>query len=186
MERGKRGATRGRGSRGGSRGAIRPRIQSQPGHESSSSQPGYHPQMYPQSPPFFYTQQPLPQLPPNFEPFVYQYTQQPPPQMPTNFDPYEPRYTQQKRRDRVSEPLHIHEDTDDVEYLDHVNVVPETQPMNEEEAVQVEQEVEEVEVTRPQKKVNTVWMPDEEEALAKAWIKISVDREVGDRCNVFI
>jgi hypothetical protein len=75
MERGKRGATRGRGSRG----AIRPRIQSQPGYESSSSQPGYHPQMYPQSPPFFYTQQPLPQLPPNFEVFDYQYTQQPPP-----------------------------------------------------------------------------------------------------------
>ncbi|PWA73967.1 hypothetical protein CTI12_AA256960 [Artemisia annua] len=134
MERGKRGATRGRGTRG--RG---PRIQSQPGHESSSSQPGYHPQMYPQSPPFFYTQQPLPQLPPNFEVFDYQYTQQPPPQ----FDPYEPRYTQQKGRDRVSETLPIREDTDDDEYLDHVNVVPETQPMNE-EAVQVEQDVEEV------------------------------------------
>ncbi|PWA52319.1 hypothetical protein CTI12_AA446010 [Artemisia annua] len=103
--------------------------------------------MYPQSPPFFYTQQPLPQLPPNFEVFDYQYTQQPPPQ----FAPYEPRYTQQKRRDRVSKTLPIREDTDDDEYLDHVNVVPETQPMNE-EAVQVEQDVEEVEVKRPKKK----------------------------------
>ncbi|PWA54701.1 myb-like domain, Myb/SANT-like DNA-binding domain protein [Artemisia annua] len=131
--------------------------------------------MYPQSPPFFYTQQPLPQLPP-FEPFDYQYTQQPPPQ----FDPYEPCYNTPKRRDRVSETLPIREDTDDDEYLDHVNVVPETQPMNE-EAVQVEQDVEEVEVKRPKKKVNTVWTPDEEEALAKAWIKISVDRDVGDR-----
>ncbi|PWA62543.1 hypothetical protein CTI12_AA362920 [Artemisia annua] len=104
----------------GNRGAIRPRIQSQPGHESSSLQPGYHPQMYPQSPPFFYTQQPLAQLPTNFEPFDSHYTQQPPPQMPTNFDSYEPRYTQQKRRDRVSEPLPIRDDTDDDEYFDHV------------------------------------------------------------------
>ncbi|PWA39268.1 myb-like domain, Myb/SANT-like DNA-binding domain protein [Artemisia annua] len=80
--------------------------------------------MYPQSPPFFYTQQPLPQIP-------------------TNFDPFELRYTQQKRRERVSEPLPIHDDTDDDEDLDHVDM--------------------------------------EEEALAKAWIKISVDREIGDR-----
>ncbi|PWA61609.1 myb-like domain, Myb/SANT-like DNA-binding domain protein [Artemisia annua] len=79
--------------------------------------------MYPQSPPFFYTQQPLPQLP-------------------TNFDPFEPRYTQQKRRERVSEPLPIRDDTDDDEDFDHVDM--------------------------------------EEEALAKAWIKISFDKEVGD------
>ncbi|PWA43496.1 myb-like domain, Myb/SANT-like DNA-binding domain protein [Artemisia annua] len=116
----------------GSRGAIRPRIQSQPGYESSS-QPGYRPQMYPQSPPFFYTpQQPLPQIPPNFEPFEPQYTQQSPPQMPSNFNP----------RERVSEPLPVRDDTEDDEDFDHV---------------------------------------DMEEALAKAWIKISVDREVSDR-----
>ncbi|PWA61608.1 nucleotide-diphospho-sugar transferase [Artemisia annua] len=60
--------------------------------------------MYPQSPPFFYTQQPLPQLP-------------------TNFDPFEPRYTQQKRRERVSEPLPIRDDTDDDEDFDHVDMV---------------------------------------------------------------
>ncbi|PWA60459.1 myb-like domain, Myb/SANT-like DNA-binding domain protein [Artemisia annua] len=65
-------------------------------------------------------------------------------------------------------------------------MVPETQPINE-EAVEVEQavEVEEVAakvvVTRPKKKVNAVWTPEEEEALAKAWIKISVDKEVDDR-----
>ena len=125
-----------RGSRSGSRGAIRPRVQSQTGHDGSS-QPGYRPEMYPQSPPFFYTQQPLPQLPTNFEPFDYQYTQQPPqqppPQNPTNFNPYEPRYNQQKRRERVSEPLPIHEEDDDDEYYDNVNVVPETQQIEEEE-----------------------------------------------------
>ncbi|PWA60207.1 myb-like domain, Myb/SANT-like DNA-binding domain protein [Artemisia annua] len=187
-----------RGSRGGLRGAIRPRIQSQtghesssqpgypqmysqsqPGHESSPSQPGYRPQMYPQSPPFFYNQQPLPQLPPNFEPFDYQYTQQSPPQMPTNFDPYELRYTQQKRRDRVSEPLPIHDDTEDDEYFDNVDVIPETQPIDE-DAEQVD-EVEEVPRPKSGKKPSKNWTPDEEEALAKAWIKISVDREVGDR-----
>ncbi|PWA61927.1 hypothetical protein CTI12_AA351930 [Artemisia annua] len=31
------------------------------------------------------------------------------------------------------------------------------------------------------KNANKNWTPDEDEALAKAWIKISVDREVGDR-----
>ncbi|PWA51879.1 myb-like domain, Myb/SANT-like DNA-binding domain protein [Artemisia annua] len=98
--------------------------------------------MYPQSPPFFYTQQPLPQIPTNLDPFESYYTQQPPPQMPTNFDPYEPRYTQQKRRERVSEPLPVRDDTDDDEDFDHVEM---------------------------------------KEALAKAWIKISVDRLVGDR-----
>ncbi|PWA60256.1 myb-like domain, Myb/SANT-like DNA-binding domain protein [Artemisia annua] len=51
--------------------------------------------------------------------------------MPTNFDPYEPRYTQQKRRDRVSEPLPIHDDTEDDEYFDNVDVIPETQPIDE-------------------------------------------------------
>ncbi|PWA70381.1 rmlC-like jelly roll fold protein [Artemisia annua] len=63
------------------------------------------PQFYePQSPPFFYTQQPLPQLP-------------------TQFDPFEPRYTQQKRRERVSEPLPIRDDTDDDEDFDHFDMV---------------------------------------------------------------
>ncbi|PWA98478.1 myb-like domain, Myb/SANT-like DNA-binding domain protein [Artemisia annua] len=105
-----------------SRGAIHPRVQSQPYYRpqfyesSSQSQPGYRPQFYePQSPPFFYTQQPFTQLP-------------------TQFDPFEPRYTQQKRRERVV-------------------------------------------VTRPKKKVNKNWTPEEEEALAKPWIKISVDKQ---------
>ncbi|PWA98548.1 myb-like domain, Myb/SANT-like DNA-binding domain protein [Artemisia annua] len=103
--------------------------------------------------------------------------------MPTNFDPYEPRYTQQKRRDRVSEPLPIHDDNEDDEYFDNVDVIPETQPIDEDaEQVHEEEEVEEVEeVPRPGKKPAKNWTPDEEEALAKAWIKISVDREVGDR-----
>ncbi|PWA51328.1 myb-like domain, Myb/SANT-like DNA-binding domain protein [Artemisia annua] len=78
----------------------------------------------------------------------------------------------------------MRDDTDDDEYFDHVDMVPETQPINE-EAVQLEQheEVEEVEVPRPQsqRKANKIWTPDEEEALAKAWIKISVDKQVGDR-----
>ncbi|PWA35951.1 hypothetical protein CTI12_AA604740 [Artemisia annua] len=143
MERGKTNRDPRKSGRG-SRGVIRPRIQSQPGYESSS-QPGYHPQMYPQSPPFFYTQQPLPQIPTNFDPFEPQYTQQSPPQMPTNFNPYEPRYTQQKRRERVSEPLPVRDDTDDDKDFDHVEMVPETQPINE-EAVEVEQDVEDEEV----------------------------------------
>ncbi|PWA72337.1 myb-like domain, Myb/SANT-like DNA-binding domain protein [Artemisia annua] len=114
---------------------------SQPGYESSPPQPGYRPQMYPQSPPFFYNQQPLPQLP-------------------TNFD----------ARDRVSEPLPIHDYNEDDEFFDNVDVIPETQPIDEDaEQVHEEEEVEEN------------WTPDEEEALAKAWIKISVDRDVGDR-----
>ncbi|PWA68807.1 hypothetical protein CTI12_AA304710 [Artemisia annua] len=134
----------GRGSRGGpSRGSIRPRVQSQtghrpqmysqsqPGYESSPPQPDYRPQMYPQSPPFFYNQQPLPQLPTNFDAFDTQYTQLPPTQMPTNFDPYEPRYTQKKRRDRVSEPLPIHDDNEDDDFFDNVDVIPETQPIDE-------------------------------------------------------
>ncbi|PWA39747.1 myb-like domain, Myb/SANT-like DNA-binding domain protein [Artemisia annua] len=58
-------------------------------------------------------------------------------------------------------------------------MVPVTQPINE-EAVEVEEVEEEVVVTRP-KKVNTIWTPEEEEALAKAWIKILVDKQVGDR-----
>ncbi|PWA78955.1 hypothetical protein CTI12_AA209520 [Artemisia annua] len=151
MERGKkvRDPRRGgRGSRGGSIGAIRPRIQSQPGLESSSQAQPYHPQMYPQSPPLvFYTQQPLPQIPTNFDPFESNYNQQTPPQMSNNFDPYEPRYTQQKRRERVSEPLPIRDDTDDDEYFDNVNVVPETQQIDEEqfEEEEEEEDVEEVE-----------------------------------------
>ncbi|PWA53241.1 myb-like domain, Myb/SANT-like DNA-binding domain protein [Artemisia annua] len=162
----------GRGSRGGaSRGSIRPRVQpihesssqpvyrpqmysqSQPGYETSPPQPGYRPQMYPQSPPFYYNQQPLPQLPTNFDAFDTQYTQLPTTQMPT-FDPYEPRYTQKKRRDRVSEPLPIHDYNEDDEFFDNVD-----------------------RGKRPPKN----WTQDEEEALAMSWIKISVDREVGDR-----
>ncbi|PWA74484.1 squalene epoxidase, FAD/NAD(P)-binding domain protein [Artemisia annua] len=46
--------------------------------------------------------------------------------MPTNFDPYEPRYTQQKRRERVSEPLPVRDDTDDDEDFDHVDMMVET------------------------------------------------------------
>ncbi|PWA62307.1 myb-like domain, Myb/SANT-like DNA-binding domain protein [Artemisia annua] len=154
----------GRGSRGGaSRGSIRPRVQpihesssqpvyrpqmysqSQPGYETSPPQPGYRPQMYPQSPPFYYNQQPLPQLP-------------------TNFD----------ARDRVSEPLPIHDYNEDDEFFDNVDVIPETQPIDE--------EVEEVEeVPKRGKRPPKNWTQDEEEALAMAWIKISVDREVGDR-----
>ncbi|PWA77707.1 myb-like domain, Myb/SANT-like DNA-binding domain protein [Artemisia annua] len=136
--------------------------------------------MYPQSRNHFSTtQQPLPQLPTNFEPFDYQYTQQPPPQMPTNFDPYEPHYTQQKRRERVSEQLPIRDDTDDDEYFDNVDMILETQPIDK-EAEQVE-EVEEVPRPKSGKKPSKIWTPDEEEALAKSWIKISVDKEVGDR-----
>ena len=140
MERGKNRDPRrgGRGSRGGSRGTIRPRIQSQPGFESSQAQP-YRPEMYPQSPPFFYSQQPLPQIPTNFDPFESSYTQQSPPPIPT-FNPYAPRFTQEKRRERVSEPLPIVDDTDDDEYFDNVDVVPETQPIDDE--VEEEEEVE--------------------------------------------
>ncbi|PWA50662.1 myb-like domain, Myb/SANT-like DNA-binding domain protein [Artemisia annua] len=152
------------------RGAIRPRVQTQSDYyPESSSQPqhGYRPEFHDaQSPPFFYTQQ------------------QPLPQLPTHFDPFEPRYTQQKRRERESAPLPIRDDTDDDEYFDHVDMVPETQPINE-EAEQHEQveEVEEVEVSQrqSQRKAKKIWTPDEEGALAKAWIKISVDKEVGDR-----
>ncbi|PWA51119.1 myb-like domain, Myb/SANT-like DNA-binding domain protein [Artemisia annua] len=61
-------------------------------------------------------------------------------------------------------------------------MVPETQPFNEEAETQpINEEVEEVVVTPPKRKVNTNWSPEEEEALAKAWIKISVDKQVGDR-----
>ncbi|PWA86012.1 myb-like domain, Myb/SANT-like DNA-binding domain protein [Artemisia annua] len=96
-----------------------------------------------------------PQFEPQSPPFLYP---QQLPQLPTQFNPFEPRYTQQKRRERESAPLPIREETDDDEYFDHVDMV-----------------------TRPQRKVNKIWTPEEEEALAKAWIKISVDREVGDR-----
>ncbi|PWA46385.1 myb-like domain, Myb/SANT-like DNA-binding domain protein [Artemisia annua] len=88
-----------------------------------------------------------------------------------------------KRRDRVSEPLPIHDDNEDDELFDNVDVIPETQPIDEDaEQVHEEEEVEEVEeVPRPGKKPANNWTSDEEEALAKAWIKISVDRDVGDR-----
>ena len=138
MERGNKNRDPRRGgrvSRGGSRGTIRPRIQSQPGFESSSQAQPYRPEMYPQSPPFFYSQQPLPQIPTNFDPFDPNYTQQSP-----TFNPYEPRFTQQKRHERVSEPLPIRDDTDDDEYFDNVDVVPETQPIDDE--VEEEEEIE--------------------------------------------
>ena len=96
--------------------------------------------------------------------------------MPSNFDPYEPRYNQQKRRERVSEPLPIHEEDDDDEYYDNVDVVPETQPIDEEE-----EQVQEVSRPKSGKKPSKIWTPDEEETLAKSWIKISVDKVVGDR-----
>ncbi|PWA57519.1 myb-like domain, Myb/SANT-like DNA-binding domain protein [Artemisia annua] len=144
------------------RGASRPRAQTQPDYypqSSSQSQAGYRLQfLEAQSPPLFYPQQPLPQLP-------------------THFDPFEPRYTQQKRRKRESGPLPVRDDSDDDEDYDHVNMVLETQLINE-EAVQHE-EVEEAEVPRQsQRKPAKIWTPDEEEALTKAWIKISVDKEV--------
>ncbi|PWA78633.1 myb-like domain, Myb/SANT-like DNA-binding domain protein [Artemisia annua] len=85
-------------------------------------------------------------------------------------------------RERESAPLPIRDDTDDDEYFDHVDMVPETQPFNEEAETQpINEEVEEVVVTPPKRKVNTNWSPEEEEALAKALIKISMDKHVGDR-----
>ena len=56
---------------------------------------------------------------------------------------------------------------------------PETQPIDEEEE-QVD-EVEEVPRPKSGKKPSKIWTPDEEEALAKSWIKIPVDKDVGDR-----
>ena len=57
-------------------------------------------------------------------------------------------------------------------------MVPET-PSNEEEQFEEEEEVEEVVVKT--KKPCKPWTPDEEEALAMSWVKISVDKVVGDR-----
>ena len=150
--------TKNRDSRKGNRvarGASRPRVQS-----FSQSQDVYRPEfVQAPSPQFFVPQQPLPQLP-------------------QNFNPFEPRYAQHKRRETESGPLPVRDDSEDDEDYDNVNLVPETQPMNEE----VEEEVEEVEVPRQsQRKPAKIWTPDEEEALAKAWIKISVDKQVGDR-----
>ena len=83
-------------------------------------------------------------------------------------------------RDRVSETLPVYDDEDD-EYFDNVEAIPETQPIEEDVEQEQVDEVEEVPRPKSGKKPSKVWTPEEEEALAKAWIKISVDREVGDR-----
>ena len=79
--------------------------------------------------------------------------------MPTQFDPFEPRYTQQKTRERESALLPVCDDTDDDEDFDHVYMVPETQPIND-EAVQLELDVEVEKVEVMQLLKNKIWMPD--------------------------
>lgn len=141
-------------------GSSRPRVQSQPAYRPQMNEIPFHSQPVYQQPPPVY-QQPV-------SPFSYT-TQQP--HFPDNFSPFETMRT----------PVNIPEDdTEEDEPF-----VPETQFANEEdeedEEVQEVQEPEEV-PTRPPKKVDKKnWTAEEEEALAKSWVKISVDKVVGDR-----
>jgi len=122
-------------------------------------QPLYHPQYYEASSQNVYR----PQMYETGSPQMF--VSQPMPSLAKHFDPFETR---------------VEVDDDDNE--DDDEAVPETQPNEDEEAEEIEVQQVAPEVrTRPKKADKKQWTPDEEEALAKSWLKISVDKQVGDR-----
>jgi hypothetical protein len=143
-------------ARGRARGQQRPRVQ---------SQPVYRPRF--ESPP-----------PPQH---VYRATSQPGYQhQPMSYDSttwndhnYASYDMDQMWSPRESTAAQFEEDEEDLDF------VPETQPQVDEEEEEAEDD--EVQEVPPKKADRKMWDAFEEETLAKCWIKISVDRQVGDR-----